>query len=395
MFGAFGPAFATGDVDITTAVVSLPASQALSTDTQKTYVRYRVTLTPYGANTGETFDPVYFTATTSVLSSPSGYGLQSGASAPFELPLPDGCVRVEPDRTTINCTFTPGLTSAGYPYGSPPASDPKVFTVVVKTPSAGARIKFKSETRWFEVGFPHYCSGPAPAFPLPAVSPPCYETEGDIPATYTALTTPDPTVVETYVPVAGGTVITGANQGAATCVAGNKFVTIVKVPQPAQVGVNLNRVPIVDDDVPTNTLFFSKIQIPDLLNNPQLFGEGTRWYDHDAKTKLVVNTLRRDKCTIGSGNGTLKDALLILKEKIYYKPDIPYYPAAPEFPPVYKPLLLCFVTSGPYPGQPCIVYGKVYTKFNLPNVPNKLDYLGDHEWVIFSNENGRIALPNN
>ena len=108
----------------------------------------------------------------------------------------------------------------------------------------------------------------------------------------------------------------------------------------------------------------------------------------------MVNTLRRDKCTIGSGTGSLKDGLLILKEKIFYKPDIPYA-AALEPTPVYKQLLLCLVTSGPYPGQPCIVYAQVYTRFNLPNVPNKMDYLGDHEWVIFSNENGRIALPTN
>jgi hypothetical protein len=396
MFGGLTSAFAT-DVDVITGVESLPASQSRSTATQATYVRYKVTLAPYPNYTGETFEPVYFTATTSVLSGPSGDALEADASAPFELPLPLGCVLAGP--TTINCTFTPGLTSAGFPSGSPPASPPKVFTVIVKTPLAGGRIKVTSETRWFEVGFPHYCYGPAPTFPLPAVSPPCYETEGEI-STYTTLTVPDPTVVETYVPVAGGTVTTGSQGGAATCAGGalgsdpNKWVTIVRVPEPAQVGVNLNRVPVVDDDVPPNTIFFSRIQIPDLvdlLGAPQLFGVGTRWYDHDAKSKLVVNTLRRDKCTIGSGLGTLKDALLILKEKIYYKPDIAYPPRVPENPPVYKRLHLCLVTSGPYPGEPCIVYAKVYSKFNLPNAPNKLDYLGDHEWLIFSNENGKIA----
>ncbi len=209
------------------------------------------------------------------------------------------------------------------------------------------------------------------------------------------LTVPDPTVVETYVPVAGGTVTTGSQGGAATCLGGalgsdpNKWVTIVKVPEPAQVGVNLNRSLVDDTDVPLNTIFFSRIQIPNLTNpsgDPQLFGVGTRWYDPDAKTKLVVNTLRRDKCTIGSGLGTLKDALLILKEKIYYKPDKPY-DAAPENPPVYKQVLLCLVTSGPYPGQPCILYARVYSKF----VTSNSAYWGDHEWVILSNENGKIA----
>ena len=388
-------AFAS-DQDITTLVESLPAIQQLSTPTQTAYVRYRVTLTPYALVNNETFEPVYFSATTAVLQGSSGDSPEPGQFATFAAqPLPDGCVLAS--STTVNCTFTPGLSS---PFSSPyatAASPPKVFTLLVKTPSAGGRIKFSSETRWFESVSNHVC-GSAPVTPFPfASSPllePCYESESEK-FTFTPLTLPDPTVVDTFVPVAGGTVTTGATQGAATCVDGNKFVTIVKVPEPAQVGVNLNRVVVVDDDVPLNTLFFSRIQIPSATSStPQLFGKDTRWYDPDAKNKLVVNTLRRDKCTIGSGTGSLKDGLLILKEKIFYKPDIPY-PDAPELTPVYKQLLLCLVTSGPYPGQPCIVYAQVYTRFNLPNVPNKMDYLGDHEWVIFSNENGRIALPTN
>ena len=51
----------------------------------------------------------------------------------------------------------------------------------------------------------------------------------------------------------------------------------------------------------------------------------------------------------------------------------------------YTQLYLCFVTSGPTPGQPCIASLKVYTRHNSPSP----DYLGDHEWVIYANENGK------
>lgn len=384
--GGITPAFAS-DVDITTNVESLPASVTVSTTTQSAYVSYRITLTPYSNNTNETFDPVYFIATTTVLTGSVGTTTEPSQAAVFDSPLPAGCVLAS--RTTVNCTFSPGLNSAGT------APAPKIFTLVVKAPTAGGRINFTSETRWFEaVG--HDNCGPAPAFPLPIPEgSQCYETEG-VKATYTTLNPANPTVVDTYVPVAGGTVTTGDKQGAATCVDGNKWVTIVRVPAPALVGVNSNKKPIEDNDVPGTVTLFSKIDIPnlaDLQGPPQLFGEGTRWYDRDAASKLVVNILRRDKCTIGSGNGTLNDAALILREKIYHKPDVPTL-RNPDNPPVYKPLYLCLVSGGPYPGEPCIVYAQVYTRFNLPrNVTNPWDYLGDHEWVIFANENGKY-FPN-
>ena len=366
-------------------------SVALSTSTQTNFVKYSVTLEHYDLRR-EGFGQVKFAADTVVTVTVGAGPAKFVASSPpvvansgnaAILPVPIGsshCVISGPTFTHVECTFN--FDPLLQPFDYPPSGDisllpkPRIrFELTVQSPTgtgAGA-LNVNSTTSYSE----------------PSQLP---ESEYFATSTLTNLTVPNPTVVETFVPVAGGTVTTGAAQGAATCVDGNKFVTIVKVPQPAQVGVNLN----IDDAVPPNTLFFSRILIPDLTTAgvPQLFGPGTRWYDPDAKNKLVVNTLRRDMCTIGSGTGSLKDGLLILKEKIFYKPDIPY-PDAPELTPVYKQLLLCLVTSGPYPGQPCIVYAQVYTRFNLPNVPNKMDYLGDHEWVIFSNENGRIALPTN
>ena len=60
-------------------------------------------------------------------------------------------------------------------------------------------------------------------------------------------------------------------------------------------------------------------------------------------------------------------------------------------------VLPCRITGGPVaatataPGRPCIASRKVYTIFNLPDVPNKFEYLGDHEWTIWANDNGRYA----
>ena len=124
---------------------------------------------------------------------------------------------------------------------------------------------------------------------------------------------------------------------------------------------------------------YSQVSIPG-----QQYAVGTHWYDPGAESKLLVITLRRDKCTIGDGDGDFDDALKILKEKIFYKSD-----SHPEL--GYQQVLSCFVTSGPTPGNPCIARRKVYTKFNLPPVsdPNRLQYLGDHEWVLFANENGK------
>jgi hypothetical protein len=371
---------------ITTVLQVVPAppiegtpSAAFSNATLTRNVKYKVELKHYFRT--EVFPEVYLQLDTSVLGN-TGIGAGPGPIVSWSAPTlggPTGASLTSSvctpslSNTRINCTFVFNPTQ---PFSL--ENQTINFDVLVQSPTQGATLSSPTLnvitlTSWKEPG----SEGEIESDPTGALT------------TTTALTTPDPTVAETVL-TAPGTVTTGTTQGAATC--SQPWVTSVKVPAAAQVGVNLNRVPVIDDDLlPLNAIFFSRIQIPDAAGAPQLFGVGTHWYDPDAKSKLVVNTLRRDKCTIGSGMGTVKDALLILQEKIYYKPDIPYPPRVPEVPPVYKPLHLCLVTSGPYPGEPCIVYAQVYTKFNLPNVPNKLDFLGDHEWVIFSNENGKIA----
>jgi hypothetical protein len=230
----------------------------------------------------------------------------------------------------------------------------------------------------------------------------------------------------------GGAVTTGSAQGAAT--PDQPSAASISVPEAALVSVSLTPGP-GDADVPPDSLAFWNISIPDPSNpsRPLYFGVGTRWFDcyekvgddeddedvddndkRDRKSKrsdpggrrydkdkyrptgtcnLIVNTLRIDKSRVGSGQGTKSDAKLILKnQKLYYKPDEPTA-RAPANPPEYKQLYSCRVTSGPYPGEPCVLYAKVYTEFSLPmNVPNPNEYLGDYEAVILTNENGRIYI---
>lgn len=371
------------------AAASAPGSAALSSPTQTNYVKYRVTLSHYTLRR-EAFNQVKFVADTVVSAGTAGPAKFFAASAPIVANSGNAAILVPPNGNScvisgaalnhIECTFDFDPSKQGFDY--PPTGtissllQPTItFELTVQSPTGTTlgTLKVNSITRYSESG------GSS-------------EPESYGVSTLTNLTVPDPTVVDTYVPTAG-TVTTGAQSGAATCVEGNKWVTIVKVPEAASVSVNLNP----DGTLPTGTTFFSKVGIPN-----QLFGVGTKWYDHDAVNKLLVVKLRRDKCTIGSGNATAKDALLILKEKIYYRPDhVVYWPGTsilknpppglgPD--PVYLPLNLCLVTGGPYPGEPCIVFAQVYTKFNLPNVPNADSlYRGDFEWVIFANENGRYT----
>jgi hypothetical protein len=366
-----------GACDIAASVVQVaPAtssSVAFSNGTQTNYVKYRVTLTHY-ADRPEGFSQVKFVADTSVVNASSPGPANFVAAAPAAIANAGSAVLTNAasacviSATHLDCSFD---FSPAFDGNSPQATIS--FDLTVQAPSGAAngapQLLLASTTRWTEVG------GSA-------------GDERYVLASTTNLTTPDPTVVDTFVPVAGGKVTTGTSLGAATC--SEPWVTIVKVPAPAQVGVNLN---IGSDLVPPGTLFFSKIGIPDPSTGlPQLFGVGIHWYDPGAASQLVVNTLRRDKCTIGSGNGTLSDAGLILKEKIYYKPD---QPTAHNPLPEYRPVYLCLVTSGPYVGEPCIAFAQVYTKYNLPkNVTNPNEYLGDHEWVIFSNENGKLTTGN-
>jgi hypothetical protein len=357
------------------AVGASAPSVAFSNGTQTNYVQYRVKLTHY-ADRPEGFSQVSFVADTSVVNASSPGPANFVAASPAVIANAGSAVLT---NAASACVISSTHIECGFNFS--PAFDGNLpqatisFDLTVQSPTGTAngapQLLLASTTSWTEVDAP----------PV---------NERYVLLSASNLTTPDPKVVDTYVPVAGGKVTTGTNQGAATC--SEPWVTIVKVPAPAQVGVNLN---IGDETVPPGTLFFARISIPDLLDplgNPQLFGVGTHWYDPGAASQLVVNTLRRDKCTIGSGTGSLSDAGLILKEKIYYKPDQPTtHNPIPE----YRQVYLCLVTSGPYVGEPCIAFAQVYTKYNLPkNVTNPSEYLGDHEWVIFSNENGKVVTGN-
>ena len=358
--GGVMPALAT-DLDITTTVTTSPAIDPLEVPLPPrprvnlgAYASYIVTLDPYNQNTHETFHPVYFRATTTVVDVGDGETPVAGQVAAFDFagaayPSPDCTVTTTPASATsiIECklTFTPALISNG------PNSAP--FTVTVKAPAAGQRIKFVSETRWFEGVSPHNC-GAVPLGNFPPVHPPCLETEEPKPAIYFDLINPvtNPTVAETVLPFStGGKVTTGT--GAATCT--NPWVVSVQVPTSAT--VSLNSAPGADEFVATcssgNCQFFAKVAIPQATF---------------AATNPLVTTLRRDRCTI-EGRGILGKALQILEESIYYRGDTSTN---------YLRLFSCRTHGGPSPGVPCIASRGIYTIFNLPNVPDKLKYLGDH-----------------
>jgi hypothetical protein len=367
MLGCCTSAFATHPPpppDIRTTVTTLPAIDPtevpvparprvnLSTTAVPSFASYIVTLDPSDGYPGKTFHPVYFRATTTVVNVGEGESPVAGQVAAFDFvgavfPSPDCTVTTTPAHatSTIECTltFSPYLVSNG-----PPAAP---FSVTVKTPTAGQRIKFVSETKWMKVGHG-------------------LRTEGTKPAIYFDLLSPsaNPTLAETVLPFAtGGTVTTGT--GAATC--DNPWVVSVKVPQPAT--VSLNTAPTPDTPPVAATCaagdceFFAQVRIPQATFAP---------------TNPLVTTLRRDRCTI-EGRGIIGKALQILEESIFYRPD-----EAAAYAKVYP----CRITGGPVPGIPCIASRGVYTIFNLPNAPDKFKYLGDHFWVIKATENGKYAI---
>jgi hypothetical protein len=179
--------------------------------------------------------------------------------------------------------------------------------------------------------------------------------------------TANPTIAETVLPFAtGGTVTTGT--GAATC--DNPWVVHVQVPQAAT--VSLNTAPPPDPFAATcsagDCQFFAKVAIPQATFAP---------------TNPLVTTLRRDRCTI-EGRGIIGKALQILEESIYYRGD-----TSSSFIRVFS----CRTHGGPSPGVPCIASRGIYTIFNLPNVPDKFKYLGDHFWILHSTENGKWGAP--
>jgi hypothetical protein len=384
--GGINPAFAT-DVDIATTVTTSPAIDPedpaqtrarvnLSTAAAPSYAAYTVTLDPYNQDTSETFHPVYFRATTTVVNvGESSESALAGQVAAFDFagavyPSPDCTVTTTPASATsvIECklTFSPYLVSNG------PNAVP--FTVTVLAPTAGQRIKFVSETRWFESGSTHHCGSP-PAGNFPPLSGSCLETEGEKAAIYIDLLSPtaNPTLSETVLPATGGTVTTGT--GAATC--DNPWVVSEQVPQPegpqTSLAVSLNTAPGVDPYAATcsagDCQYFAKVRIPQATFAP---------------TNPLVTILRRDRCTI-EGRGIIGKALQIFEEKIYYRGD-----TQTEFAKVYP----CRITGGPVPGRPCVAARGIYTIFNLPsNVPDRLQYLGDHYWIIHSTENGKYGAP--
>ena len=380
VLGGITPALAT-DLDIATTVTTSPAIDPtdvplplrprvnLSTAAVPSYASYIVTLDPYNQTTNETFHPVYFRATTTVVNVGEGESPVAGQVAAFDfagavLPSADCTVTTTPASatSTIECklTFNPKLVSNG-PNAAP-------FTVTVKAPTAGQRIKFVSETRWFESVSPHHCYSP-PSGNFPPVNPPCLETEGQKPAIYFDLLSPtgNPTVAETVLPFAtGGTVTTGT--GAATC--DNPWVVSVQVPQAATVSLNTAPTPDTPPIAATcsagDCQYFAQVKIPQATFAP---------------TNPLVTTLRRDRCTI-EGRGIIGKALQILEESINYRGDEEV---------AYAKVYSCHITGGPAPGIPCIASRGVYTIFNLPNVPDKLKYLGDHFWVIKATENGKYA----
>jgi len=305
---------------------------------------------------------VSFVGSTSVVAPGAGATANIVSVSPFTVvapsqPTPVSCSALPATSITCTLNFASGFTGAGSTIS---------FDVTVQSPDVGTNssvgtLTFASTTSWSD---PENDGESSPPLQTP-----------------TTLIVPNPKVVDTYLP-APGTVKTGTTGGAATC--DQPWVTIVKVPAAAQVGVDLRS--FTDPTLPPGTQFFSTIGIPNLadpLLAPKLFGVGTHWYDPGAASILVVNTLRRDVCTV-PGSNPIQKAAHILKEKIYYQPE------GGQF----QQVLLCIVTSGPTPGNPCIAFAQVYTQWTLPrNVTSPSDYLGDHEWVIFANENGKYGAP--
>ena len=187
----------------------------------------------------------------------------------------------------------------------------------------------------------------------------------------TTLIDPNPNTVATVLPLAtGGTVFTGTEGGAATC--DNPWIVSVKVPQAATVSLNTAPAPDTPPVAATcsagDCQFFAAVSIPQATFAP---------------TNPLVTTLRRDRCTI-EGRGIIGKALQIFEEKIFYRGDEQS---------AYAKVYPCRITGGPTPGVPCIASRGIYTIFNLPNVPDKLLYLGDHFWIMNSTENGKWGAP--
>jgi hypothetical protein len=197
----------------------------------------------------------------------------------------------------------------------------------------------------------------------------------------TTLVDPNPNTVATVLPLAtGGTVFTGTEGGAATCE--QPWVTITQVPKAATVNLDLTALTAEKPICASGTCeFFASLKIP-----------GTFGTTTSPPSQLLVVTLRRDRCTI-EGRGIIGKALDVLQERVYYRGAT----TAGVEDSQYVKVLPCHITGGPVaatataPGRPCIASRKFYFRWNLPDVPNKLDYLFDQEWIIWANDNGKYA----
>ena len=296
-----------------------------------------------------------FTASTNVL--PTGTGAASFFSSDNTL-----CT-IAPTSVTITCTV-PDLL---------PGASITPFTVTVAAPPStttpsGGQIDFTYQgSARFNKDNDFDADDPVVSTPAATVS--------------TALTDPNPTTVSTVLPQAtGGTVYTGTEGGAATC--DQPWVSITQVPKAAIVNLDLTTLTAEKPICASGSCeFFAALKIP-----------GTFGTTTSPPSELLVITLRRDRCTI-EGRGIIGKALQILDENVLYRGAT----TAGVEDSQYVKVLPCRITGGPVaatataPGRPCVASRKVYTIFNLPDVPNKWDYLGDHEWTIWANDNGKYA----
>jgi hypothetical protein len=188
------------DPDIVTTVSPQPASVTLSTALPK-YASYEVTITHYARP--ETLAPVKFTATTSVVAS-DGVTPIAGQTADV---VGSDSAECTASGVTVNCTFVAGLVAA---------NSSKTFSVTVKAPSAGAQVKFASQTSWVE--------------PNERNAPTEFEPER---TAFTALDAPDPLKVSSFVPAGGGTLYTGENGGIPAPTALNTWTATVTLPPTA------------------------------------------------------------------------------------------------------------------------------------------------------------------
>lgn len=295
-----------------------------------------------------------FTASTSVL--PAGTG-----TAPFF--ATDNAACSNPTPTSIACTVPDLLPGASIA--------PFTVTLTAPTftpPTNGGQIDFTHQsTARFNKDNDFDADDPIVSTPAVTVS--------------TVLTDPNPNTVATVLPLAtGGTVYTGTEGGAATCE--QPWVSITQVPKATTVNLDVTALTAEKPICASGSCeFFANLKIP-----------GTFGITTSPPSDLLVITLRRDRCTI-EGRGIIGKALQILDENVLYRGAT----TAGVEDTQYVKVLPCRITGGPVaatptaPGRPCIASRKVYTIFNLPDLPNKWDYYGDHEWTIWANDNGKYA----